>query len=115
MGATWYFGDPSLFQNSQACFACSSADEIVIAGCLAVIKTCSAAVTNVFLRVGVLGDARLAAANPQALLVLLRKKFAVRERPQAADAPQATELQTAAMLHRVPGSRPADLLALLAV
>lgn len=79
------------------------------------IKTCSAAVTKVFLRVRVLGDTLLAAAKPQALLVLLRKEFAVRERLQAADAPQARELQTAAMLHPVPGSRPTDLMALLAV
>jgi len=80
-----------------------------------VIKTCSAAVTNVFLRVWALGDARLAAAKPQVLLALSRKKFAVRKRLQAAGAPQARELQTAAMLHSMPDSRPTDLLILLAV
>lgn len=62
-----------------------------------------------------LDDTRLAAAQPQALLALLRKKFAIRERLQAADAPQARGLQAAAMLHPVPGSRPVSLLGLLAV
>lgn len=86
-----------------------------MAGCLAVIKACSAAVTKLSLRVEVLGDTRLAAVKPQALLVLLKKECAIRERLQAADAPQARDLQKTAMLHPVPNSRPFSLLALLAV